>query len=330
MRTPSARASGGARCARAAPLLAAIAVAALGLRVSAAPIALAAVESPPRSEARREYLEGLRALREGRWDAAATAFEQAAAAAPQEEARARLVGSIPEPYLPWHHLGMARARLGRCAEALAAWGVSDRQGVAATLRHATSQARELRARCEARRALEATGAPAASAPPAPSSGEGGIAPGDPPAIAAQPKHAGSAGSTAPAAPSAAVAGSPVMGEPSSPLPPASPAGALASPSRPVPAALLAAGDRFADGDYGGVVEALAGLGETGPRDQALAALLAAAAQHALYELDGGVDAAARKRAEAAARRARRLAPDLRPDRAVFSPRFVRWYEQLAP
>jgi len=116
-------------------------------------------------------------------------------------------------------------------------------------------------------------------------------------------------------------------------PPAAAETAAAPETAPVPSApptdaILAAADRFADGDARGTLAALAGFHGASARDEALAQLLAAAAHHALFELGGRREPAELRQALLAARNAHRLAPELRPPASVFSPRFVDWYASV--
>jgi hypothetical protein len=120
------------------------------------------------ADARRDYLDGLRALRDGRLAPAIEAFERAAAERPQEEARVRLVGAIPQPYLPWHHLAAATAQAGRCDRARQARAESDRQAVAATVAEAIREIARTRELCPP----TAVPAPVTTPVPAPAASAG--------------------------------------------------------------------------------------------------------------------------------------------------------------
>ena len=135
--------------------LARVAVALLGL-----------YSAPARADARRDYVDALRALREERWAEALPLLERAARDRPQEEARVRLVGAIPEPYLPWHYLGLTYSRLGRCTEALSAWSTSDSQAAIQRLPERMAERQAPRERCLASEAALAAG----SEPGAPTAG----------------------------------------------------------------------------------------------------------------------------------------------------------------
>ncbi len=112
---------------------------------------------------RQSYLDGRRALETSRFAEAAAAFQRAAGERPAEQARARLVGAIPEPYLPHHYLGVALFHLRRCPEALAAFATSAQQQVAADVPSAAAEAVARRADCEALAEAEKTLAAAGAA-----------------------------------------------------------------------------------------------------------------------------------------------------------------------
>jgi len=114
-----------------------------GLRpvTSAAILLVVVVASPAHADYRQSYLDGRAALARGDAGEAARLLAAAAAERPAEQARARLVGAIPEPYLPHHLLAVALARLGRCQDALREWEASAAQGVVATLPGPAGEAR---------------------------------------------------------------------------------------------------------------------------------------------------------------------------------------------
>jgi hypothetical protein len=99
---------------------------------------------------RQAYLDGVAALRRGRAEDAVRLLAQAVSERPDEQARARLVGVIPEPYLPHHYLGVAYAALDRCADALREWERSAEQGVVATFPELTREASQGAAECRRR------------------------------------------------------------------------------------------------------------------------------------------------------------------------------------
>ena len=150
--------------------LARVAIALLGL-----------YSAPARADARRDYVDALRALREERWAEALPLLESAARDRPQEEGRVRLVGAIPEPYLPWHYLGLTYSRLGRCTEALRAWSTSDSQAVIQRLPERMAERQAPRDRCVASEAATA----AVSEPLAPTAPEA-VAPAPPTPVQTAP------------------------------------------------------------------------------------------------------------------------------------------------
>ena len=111
---------------------------------------LLAVPRLAAADYRQSYLDGRAALARGDAAAAAPLLAAAAAERPREQARARLVGVIPEPYLPHHFLALAQARMGRCAEALREWETSAAQGVASGLAGPAAEARAGVADCRRR------------------------------------------------------------------------------------------------------------------------------------------------------------------------------------
>ena len=129
----------------------------------AAVLALVAIASPARADYRQSYLDGRAALTRGDAAEAARLLAAAAAERPAEQPRARLVGAIPEPYLPHHLLATAYARLGRCADALREWETSAAQGVAAALPGPTAEARAGVADCRRRLGIADPAEAAASA-----------------------------------------------------------------------------------------------------------------------------------------------------------------------
>jgi hypothetical protein len=99
------------------------------------------IAAPARADYRRDYLDARAALARGDAAEAVRLLTAAIAERPGEQARARLVGAIPEPYLPHHFLAVAQARLGRCTEALREWETAAAQGVAGSFPGPASEAR---------------------------------------------------------------------------------------------------------------------------------------------------------------------------------------------
>ncbi|MEM8962773.1 MAG: hypothetical protein AAGD38_14905 [Acidobacteriota bacterium] len=107
------------------------------------------------------YKEGIEAFDDGDWQTTAQAMRKAIGEQPTAGERLRLYGTRFVSYLPYFHLGVAEARLGRCDEALAAFDEVERQDTVSGDR--ASQMRGLRDRC-----LESTTASPPIAPPPPS------------------------------------------------------------------------------------------------------------------------------------------------------------------
>lgn len=77
---------------------------------------------------RQDYLEALQAAEAGAWQAAEGRLRAAIAGRPEARRRARLVGAIPQPYLPHYWLGRAAFEQGDCAAAAESWTTSLEQG----------------------------------------------------------------------------------------------------------------------------------------------------------------------------------------------------------
>jgi len=125
--------------------------------------ALLALSAAARADYRQAYVDGRAALARGDAAEAARLLAAAVAERPAEQNRARLVGAIPEPYLPHHYLALALARLGRCEEALREWELSSTQSVAATFPSAVAEARSGIADCRRRLGIADPAEAAASA-----------------------------------------------------------------------------------------------------------------------------------------------------------------------
>ena len=95
----------------------------------------------------------------------------------------------------------------------------------------------------------------------------------------------------------------------------------------VPPALRSGAQAFFGGDYRQAVDVLSGATFATPRQQALALLLRAAARYSLMLTADQPDDSQQKIVRAEIRECTRLAPLLRPDPALFSPRFVRLFAE---
>jgi hypothetical protein len=277
-----------------------------------------------RADYRRSYVDAQRAERAGRLAEAAAGYEAAGREHPQEAARARLVGAIPEPYLPFHRLGVVLHELHRCRVSLDAFERSARQGVAARLESAAAEAEPRRRECERQLAAEeAEGKgrlePGSTLPAPPSGTESGTAAGSAPAEkATAPVTSGTELDLSAAAPAPA---------------PRAPAGVGAvSAAQALPPNLRAAAEAYFAGSYATAVDlATRQLPSTQPGSPAefIARLLRGAGRYALYLLEGERDGAALLAATEDLRVTHRLRPGFRPRRTEFSPRFVSFYERIA-
>ncbi len=274
---------------------------------------------------RRSYLDGVKALERGQWAEAARLLGAAVAERPQEQARARLVGAIPEPYLPHHYLGVAYFNQQQCEQALAHWEISERQGAVRSLADLVAQARRGRATCEARLA---TPTDAEKAPEAPGPEVAGpeVAARDQPA---RPEPA--AGDPAPSPPATPPTETPVgsVPEPAAASPAtASPAPISTSRKPPLPAGVLEAAQAYFDGDYRRAVELLErpapGAAE---RARFYSALFRSAARHALFLLGGETESDLLAAAVEDLREARRLNSSFAPHPDAFSPRYVELFRE---
>ena len=88
-----------------------------------------------------------------------------------------------------------------------------------------------------------------------------------------------------------------------------------------------AAQAYLGGDYGTALETLSGLELDDEKLAAQALLFRAAARYALYLLRGEREKGMVEAARADVAFCRRLAPELRPDPRMFSPRFVQFFEE---
>jgi hypothetical protein len=236
------------------------------------------------------FRDGMSALDQKKWAVAAASFRAAIVANPREGGKPiRVYGTWLIDYLPHYYLGVALFQSGDPAGAAEAWRESRSQGVVLT----TALAPDLE-RWEQRLPRPAPRAPEPIAP-------------EPPA---RPEPLPLA-----AAPVAAAAAPPV------PAPP-SPEAQRAAARR----ALLPAARDYSEGRYREAQAALRRLAwPDGP--PAEACLLESASAFALYRQSGGADARLLRDAERPLRSCAALAGGGRPDPALFSPAFTRFFEE---
>jgi len=100
------------------------------------------------ADARSDFRAGYLAFERKNWQEVERRMSAAIAAQPKESARdlVRIGGTFSKAYLPWYYLGLARAELGRCAEAIDAFDRSESQREVTALREHETLV-EVRRRC---------------------------------------------------------------------------------------------------------------------------------------------------------------------------------------
>lgn len=98
---------------------------------------------------RQSYLDGLRAYERHNWQQAARLLRQAITRRPEEASRARLVGAMPEPYLPHAYLGLALYRVKLCGEAAEAFRATLAQQAVETVPGVAAEVKAAAAHCAA-------------------------------------------------------------------------------------------------------------------------------------------------------------------------------------
>lgn len=282
----------------------------------AALLSLAAV--PAWADFKEDYALGLHAIDQGDYAAARKYLERALEAQADPVDKIVLNGSVEQPYLPHHFLGIVAYKLGDCDAARAQWNNPVNRRMVGRLTPIVQQEHRLADSCKPQQAEsteKSTSTPAAAASEAA------------PPVTPTP---------APAPAPVAVERRPPAAEPASPRPP--------SPARPGDGEdRKDAGDRKADAaersppprlvraldDYltGRYAEAARIDPEALPQARARfhALLIRAAARYTIAQLGGDKAALAAARADAAA--AFRLDPRTAPDEMVFSPAFRSFYAQ---
>lgn len=258
---------------------------------------------------RQSYLDGLKALERGAFEEAIARLRGAVAERPEEAARARLVGAIPEPYLPHYYLGRAYLALGRCPEALAEWEISERQGAIAGFASLKPEVERGRRQCappvvepereEPREAPREEPRPAPEPPPE-------SAPSPPPSPPTEPA-AEATPSTPTLTPPVAVNGATVL-----------------------PEVLIEAMQAHFDGEYEVALRLLDRSPTQTLECRFFVALFRAASRHALYLLGGGQEENLLADAIEDLRRARQENPAFSPHPDFFSPRFVEFFRNHPP
>lgn len=258
-----------------------------------------------RADYKDSYGSGLNAVKDGKWAEVRSRMQEAIADHPEPAARVRLYGQRFEAYVPQFYLGLAAYKLGDCATALAQWKDGASQAIVGGMGELKSEQQKGQAACEARLAQQTPPKPEPAKPetlptrPEPTKPE----PRPEPPKPEPPK---------PEPPKPKPEPKPVEPEPPKPVLPVS--------SR-VPAPLLKAFGDYLGGRYADVARINVDAGDDKQRAQAL--LVRAAARYMQFELG---DAAQRDTARADVLALRALAPALKPDAALFSPRFRAFYD----
>lgn len=287
---------------------------------------------------RRSYLDGVRAFERQDWETAARLLSQAIAGRGEESPRARLVGAIPEPYLPHAYLGLALFRLRLCQAARPELAESLRQKAVEAVPAVAREVKAAEAHCahleEARRASEEAEAVAERqsqerASPREEPAERRAVDGTEPAASEEgvEQTMEATGLAPEATDAAAKPEAPTAETPSATV--VSSSGSVAKTSLPAP--LLLAMEAYFGGDYGRAVQLLESL-PTAPesaaapqraaRERLLTAFFRAAARYALYLLSGEEEQSLLLAAQADLETARRENPAFAPHPDFFSPRFL--------
>jgi len=263
-------------------------------------VALVLFAAPLHAQAPTSFREGVLAFEKQEWSKAERLMRETIAANPTEsEGTVSIAGQWFETYVPHYFLARALARQGKCAEALTAFAETERQGISPAIE---DFARHLKTRggCKGSREISI----------------------DVPL----------AGGTLPPKPRATTSSTPIPPKKTPPItPPKSIAPAPPPKTPPSKPAVLDAGTRawlttaltaYLRGQYADSVRLLSGK-EPSDRDaSAHAALIRAAAQHALYRMGGEQDASLRDAAVRELARYRSLLPGGRPDPRLFPPSLI--------
>lgn len=254
-----------------------------------------------RAQAPGTFREGVIAFEKQEWASAEVLMRKTIAVNPTEsEGTVSISGQWFETYVPHYFLARALARQGKCAAALAAFAESERQGVTPGIE---DFARHLKTRdgCKGRREITID----------------------------VPLEGGT--STRSKDPVEAPSVKPPSVKPKDPVvPPGTPALASQQPRQPPPAKrpdpetrarLVAGATAYLNGHYEETLRILGGAVFAASAASAEAALLRAAAGHALYRAGGEKDPSLRDQITRELLRYRALRPSGDPDPRLFPPAF---------
>jgi hypothetical protein len=112
------------------------------------------------------YRKAIEAINKKRWQEAERLMREALAEQPQEGGRVNISGNWWEPYVPYYYIGIARARSGDCAGAMASWNTSEQQAFVKSVDQFSALQKE-RKQCSAALAASATAKPSSGPTPTP-------------------------------------------------------------------------------------------------------------------------------------------------------------------
>jgi len=262
------------------------------------------------AEFKDDYALGLKALDKGRYLDARRYLDKALAAQGEPVDKIILNGSIEQPYIPYHFLGLVALKLGDCDLAKAQWSNPMNARMLGRLNQIRQQEQRLLAGCQPKALTADTAQKSTNAeppPPVPAP----VA--EPPPVAATPPPVASVEKPAARKP------------PADKVAPAeeSKAAEAAKPAGP-PSRLVQAFDNYLAGRYDAAAR-IDPVSLTGTRARFHALLIRAAARYTQSLIAGNKDLLSAARADAVAAHA--LVPDAAPDAALFSPRFRAFYAE---
>jgi tetratricopeptide (TPR) repeat protein len=272
-------------------------------------VALAA--APAQADWRKDYDRGLKALEDGRFAEAESAFRAALGEDGQPNARKRFQGVVVKLYVPHYYAGLAAYRQGDCQEALEYWRNSASAAVVAG--QPELNAMQTRGIADCTQKLAATTRPPTSTTTTPA------------VATTTPGSTTTPGTTkppvGPTTPPVATTKPPVTTPTVKPPPTTT---TTTPPSAtPAPAALVTLVNAYLGGQYASVTQTDPGTLADG-RAKAQGFLLRAAARFTLAELG---DEAQREAARRDVHSARAANANLAPDEAMFSPRFRAFWRE---
>jgi hypothetical protein len=268
--------------------------------------------APAQADWRKDYDRGLKALEDGRFAEAESAFRAALGEDGQPNARKRFQGVVVKLYVPHYYAGLAAYRQGDCQEALEYWRNSASAAVVAGQPELNSM--QTRGIADCTQKLAATTKPPTTTTTT-----------TPPVATTTPGTTSTPGTTkppvGPTTPPVATTKPPVTTPTVKPPPTTTP---TTTPSAtPAPAALVTLVNAYLGGQYANVTQTDPGTLADG-RAKAQGFLLRAAARFTLAELG---DETQREAARRDVRSARAANANLAPDEAMFSPRFRAFWRE---